>query len=244
MQNVIQIAGVIDATEAQMLIDCGVHYLGFPLRLDVHKEDLSEDAAAAVIRSLPPSTCGILITYLDQAQEIAGLCHYLGAPIVQLHGDVSTETLVQLKALVPDLQIIKSLIVRENDLENNPENNLADLSALVEELAPYVDMFITDTFDPATGASGATGKTHDWTISRKLVELSPKPVILAGGLKPTNVYQAIRTVRPAGVDVHTGVEAQTGRKSRAMVEAFTSEARRGFAEQSLKKCPAKSVPAE
>ena len=209
-----------------MLIECGVHYLGFPLRLDVHKEDLSEDAAAAIIRSLQPPTCGVLITYLDQAQKIAGLCRYLGAKIVQLHGDVSTEILVRLKALAPDLQIIKSLIVHERNLENN----LDQLSALVEALAPYVDMFITDTFDPTTGASGATGKTHDWTVSRKLVELSPKPVILAGGLNPTNVYQAIQTVRPAGVDVHTGVEDQTGRKSRSLVKAFVSAARRGFAE--------------
>ena len=91
-------------------------------------------------------------------------------------------------------------------------------------------MFITDTFDPATGASGATGKTHDWTVSRKLVELSPKPVILAGGLNPSNVYEAIRIVRPAGVDVHTGVEDSSGRKSRSLIEAFVNEAARGFAE--------------
>ena len=227
MHSLIQIAGIIDATEAQMLIDAGVHYLGFPLRLDVHKEDLSEDAAAAIIRSLQPPNHGVLITYLDQAQEIVSLCQYLGASIVQLHGNVTTETLAQLKASAPDLQIIKSLIVHKN--------NLTELTALVEELAPYVDVFITDTFDPTTGASGATGKTHDWTISRKLVELSPKPVILAGGLNPTNVYEAIQIVQPAGVDVHTGVEDENGRKSRSMINAFVSEARRGFAECSFKK---------
>lgn len=223
MHTLIQVAGVIDTSEARMLIDCGVHYLGFPLRLDVHKEDLSADAAATIIRLLQPPTCGVLITYLDQAREIASLCQDLGAPIVQLHGDVSNEALIQLKTLAPQLQIIKSLVVYKN--------NLADLTALLEELAPYVDMFITDTFDPATGASGATGMTHDWTVSRELVELSPKPVILAGGLNPSNVCEAIRIVRPAGVDVHTGVEDSSGRKSRELVEAFVNEAVRGFAEQ-------------
>lgn len=98
-----------------------------------------------------------------------------------LHGAVSPEILARLKTFAPALQIIKSLIVHES--------NLADLTAVVEDLAPYVNAFITDTFDPATGASGATGKTHDWTVSRKLVELSPKPVILAGGLNPSNVYE-------------------------------------------------------
>ena len=138
---------------------------------------------------------------------------------------VATKTLVQLKALAPQLQIIKSLVVYEN--------NLADLTALVEDLAPFVDMFITDTFDPTTGASGATGKIHDWTVSRKLVELSPKPIILAGGLNPTNVYEAIQIVRPAGVDVHTGVEDSSGRKSRSLVKAFVNEAVRGFAERGV-----------
>ena len=132
MHSLIQVAGVIDAMEVQLLIDCGVHYLGFPLRLPVHKEDLSEDTAAAIIRSFQPPNYGVLITYLDQAQEIANLCDYLGEPIVQLHGAVTIETLAQLKKLAPQLQIIKSLIVHEN--------NLADLSTLVGELSPHVDI--------------------------------------------------------------------------------------------------------
>ncbi len=69
-----------------------------------------------------------------------------------------------------------------------------------------MDAYITDTYDPVTKASGATGKTHNWEISKNLVELSAKPVILAGGLNPENVYDAILKVKPAGVDVHTGIE--------------------------------------
>jgi hypothetical protein len=53
-------------------------------------------------------------------------------------------------------------------------------------------------------ASGATGKTHDWRVSRRLVEVADKPVILAGGLNPENVKRAILEVRPAGVDSHSG----------------------------------------
>ncbi len=203
-----------------MLVECGVQYIGFPLRLTVHQEDLSENEAAAIIRSLRPPRYGVLITYRSEANEIYHFCQYLGVSIVQLHGNISKAELSRLKTLAPDLQVVKSLIVRGN--------NLSELEAKVRGLTPYVDAFITDTFDPTTGAWGATGKTHDWHISRKLVELSQRPIILAGGLNPQNVCEAICTVRPAGVDAHTGVEDPSGRKSRPLVEAFVTEAQKGF----------------
>jgi len=87
-----------------------------------------------------------------------------------------------------------------------------------------------DTYDAATGRHGATGKTHDWSVSRRLVELSPKPVVLAGGLNPGNVRAAIAAVQPAGVDVHTGIERPDGRKRRDLTEHFVAEARAGFAQ--------------
>jgi phosphoribosylanthranilate isomerase len=219
-QNLIQIAGVIDAAEAQMLQRCGIRYLGFPLRLPVHREDLTEEEAAAIIKSLAPPVFGVLITYLDEASEIAAFCHALGARIVQLHGDIDCDELKRLKTLDPNLTVIKSLVIGMRD-------NKA-LEATVSELSPFVDAFITDTFDPKTGASGATGKTHDWRVSRRLVKLTDRPVILAGGLTPENVKQAILEVRPAGVDSHTGVEDSSGRKSREKVRKFVSEAYEAF----------------
>ena len=219
-ENLIQIAGVIDAAEAQMLQQCGVHYLGFPLRLPVHREDLTEEKAAAIIKSLAPAVFGVLITYLDEAGEIAEFCHALGARIVQLHGDIQRAELKRLKTLDPNLTVIKSLVVGLRDDQA--------LEAMVSELSPFVDAFITDTFDPKTGASGATGKTHDWRVSRCLVELADRPVILAGGLTPENVKRAILEVRPAGVDSHTGVEDSSGRKNREKVQKFLSEAHDGF----------------
>lgn len=219
--NLIQIAGVIDAAEAQMLQQCGVRYLGFPLRLSVHREDITEDEAAMIIKGLVPPVFGVLITYLAEANEIAALCRSMGARIVQLHGEIHLEELKRLKTLDPTLTVIKSLVVGMHDDKT--------LEARVNELSPFVDAFITDTFDPKTGASGATGKTHDWSVSRHLAELSDRPVILAGGLTPENVKQAILEVRPAGVDSHTGLEDSTGRKSREKVEKFLSEAHEAFA---------------
>jgi phosphoribosylanthranilate isomerase len=98
LQNkLIQIAGVIDAAEAEMLQQCGIRYLGFPLRLPVHHEDLTEEEAAAIIKSLAPPAFGVLITYLNEASEIAAFCHALGARIVQLHGDINCAELKRLK---------------------------------------------------------------------------------------------------------------------------------------------------
>ncbi|MDP3910455.1 MAG: phosphoribosylanthranilate isomerase, partial [Gemmatimonadales bacterium] len=180
--NLIQIAGIIDEAEADMLVGCGVRYLGFPLRLPVHSEDLTEDSAARIIARLAPPCYGVLITYLDDARAIHDFAHQLGARIVQLHGDVAPRQLKALKLMDSGLVVIKSLVVGMHAQ--------AKLEEDVERLAPYVDAFLIDTFDPTTGASGATGRTHDWSTSRALVEISTRPVILAGGLTPENVRRA------------------------------------------------------
>jgi phosphoribosylanthranilate isomerase len=218
IKEIIQIAGIIDLQEAQMLTNAGVDWLGFPLRLPVHKEDISDEDAAKIIASLKYPNAGVLITYLSKAKAVIDLCRKLGTRIVQLHGNIPALEIERLRQL--QLTIIKSLIVKGN--------NFIELSEQVDAYSPLVDAFITDTHDPAIGADGATGKTHDWNISQKLVELSPKPIILAGGLKPENVGKAILKVRPAGVDAHTGVEGANGRKDREKIVQFVSEARKAF----------------
>lgn len=220
-RGMIQVAGVIDQAEAQLLIDCGVPYLGFPLRLPVNVEDLSEEAAAELISGFPPGVKGVLITYLDRAEAVIAFCRKLGVDIVQLHGPIAPEELAKIKTAWPELAVIKSLIVRGD--------NLDDLKLQIAATAPFVDAYITDSFDPATGAEGATGKTHDWAIDRALVAISPRPLILAGGLNADNVREAILTVQPFGVDVHTGIEGEDGRKDPVLVRRFVEEAKRGFA---------------
>ncbi len=204
-----------------MLINCGVPFLGFPLVLGYHREDLSVDAAAAIVAMFGHRATFFLITYLNRAREIIDLCRQLDVGMVQLHGETSLSELRRLRRKAPGLRIIKSLIVRGD--------NADALAAETSRFGPLVDAFITDIFDPVTGASGATGKTHDWSISQHLVRYSPKPVILAGGLNAENVRDAILTVCPAGVDVHTGIEGGDGRKRRDLTEKFLTEARAGFA---------------
>ena len=103
-----------------------------------------------------------------------------------------------------------------------------ELLQILKLFEPVVDASIIDNFDPASGASGATGKVHDWEISRRLVEISEKPVILAGGLNSENVFEAILKVKPAGVDAHTGLENLDGWKDKNKCLKFIKEANRAF----------------
>lgn len=225
MNKIIQVAGIIDVEEAKMLMELGVEYLGFPLRLPVNKEDLTEEHAIEVIKNINPPHKAVLITYLDNAQEIINFCDKLNVKVVQLHGSIELDELKKLKTLRKDIEVIKSLVITGD--------NFDELEEIVTTLTPWIDLYITDTFDPDTGASGATGKTHDWKISRRLIELSPKHVIIAGGLNPSNVREAILATKPAGVDVHTGVEAAIGRKDFELTKKFISECKQGFAELQL-----------
>ncbi len=204
-----------------MLLDAGVDWLGFPLEPEFHREDIPAQQVSMVISSLGIGDRAVLITYLRDAVEIAGLAHMTGSRRIQIHGDITAGEARRLKETNPGLFLIRALVVRPG--------NLGELLGMAREFGPHVDAFITDTWDPQTGARGATGKTHDWETSRRIVESSAKPVILAGGLTPENVGRAILQVRPAGVDAHTGVEAPDGMKDTALVRAFVKEARRAFA---------------
>jgi phosphoribosylanthranilate isomerase len=220
-QGAVQIAGVADADEARLLVDCGVDFLGFPLRLDFHREDCSEEQAARIVATLPARVAAVLITYLSEPREVAALARALGVRWVQLHANIEPEQVAELRGIAPQLSLAKSLVVRGSDA--------TVLRAAVGHYAPLVDAFLTDSFDPATGATGATGRTHDWRVSAELAAHSPLPLVLAGGLTPGNVRRAILAVGPAAVDAHTGVEGPDGRKRPELVSRFVAEARAGFA---------------
>ncbi len=223
LRNLVQIAGVKSLNEAKMLEDLGVDLIGFPLRLAFHTPDVTDDAARNIISELRDRSSAVLITYLSSAVEVSGFCSYLGVSTVQLHGEIKPSEVRVLKELRRDLTIIKSLIVRP-EYSKNP----GALAAWAAQYDPWVDAFITDTYDPKTTACGATGLTHDWEVSRIAAENLSRPLILAGGLRPGNVKDAIRQVRPAGVDSHTGVEDSDGSKSPELVAEFLEEAGKGF----------------
>jgi len=211
----VQIAGVSSLDEALAVERAGADALGFTVRLPSGVHDgLTEATARAIIARLPPFVSSVAITYVDNAREAVDLCRYLGATTLQLHGDFPTGELRLIRAALPHLKLIRAVHV------TGPE-------AVVKAraLERHVDALILDTYDPATGRGGATGKTHDWTISRELVAASRVPVILAGGLTPANVADGIRTVSPWGVDVHTGIEEPDGSRNHSKMRDFIARAK-------------------
>lgn len=231
LDGLIQVAGIRSLEEAHMLRACGADLLGFPLRLDFHQPDTSEAEARHIIEAVGAES-SVLITYEEDPARLIDLCRFLNVRTLQIHSEASPDILALIKAgtkmrqtsgprLSSGIQIIKSYVIGREIL--SPRQ-------FVQEYSSTCDAFITDTFDPQTGASGATGKVHDWKISAELVQHSLRPIILAGGLTPANVRQAIIAVCPAAVDVHTGVERADGSKDPEMVRTFVREALAGFAE--------------
>jgi phosphoribosylanthranilate isomerase len=211
----VQIAGVSSLEEAMAAEQAGADALGFTVRLPTGIHDgLTEAKARGLIAVLPPFVTSVAITYVDDAREAIDVARYLGVAAIQLHGDFPPSELPMIRAALPHLKIIKAVHV------GGPE-----AAALVRPFERRVDAFILDTYDPETGRHGATGKTHDWQISRDLVAKTRTPVILAGGLTPDNVADAIRTVRPWGVDVHTGVENADGTRNFEKIRDFIHRAK-------------------
>lgn len=211
----VQIAGVSSLEEALECERCGVDALGFTVRLPngVH-DGLTEAKARSIIASLPPFIAKVAITYVDNAREAVDLCRYLGVDTLQLHGEFPTRDIPLVKAGLPNLKILRAVHVTGKEA-----------LAKARSLQRHVDAIILDTYDAETKRHGATGRTHDWALSRQIVEQSRVPIILAGGLHPGNVEEAIATVRPWAVDVHTGVENEDGTRNFEKIREFVLKAK-------------------
>jgi phosphoribosylanthranilate isomerase len=190
--------------------------LGFTVRLPSGIHDgLTEAVARGIVAALPPFITSVAITYVACARDAVDVCRGLGVGALQLHGEFPNGELPLVRAALPHLKIIRALHV------TGPE-----AVAKARALERHADALILDTYDAATKRGGATGKTHDWTLSRQIAAAARVPVILAGGLTPDNVAEAMRIVRPWGVDVHTGVEDADGRRNPDKMRDFIAAVRR------------------
>lgn len=215
----IQIAGVSSLDEALFCSEVGVDAAGFTLELPQGPHDgLTTDKAASIIKPLPKGLLPVIITYVDNAEHASRLIATTDGKAVQFHGGISESELKIFRKLCPKVWTIGRVTV----------NGEAALIAAANFKAPLWDAIILDSSDPATGKIGATGLTHNWSISAQIVRKASVPVILAGGLNPDNVREAILTVRPHGVDAHTGLEDPDGARNFQKIMAFASEAAGAF----------------
>lgn len=206
----IQIAGLSTVEDVAFAFSAGVDAVGFTVGLpDGPHDGLTEEKVGAIVDGLPPFAATVTITYERTLDGLLRMLRICRTPVLQAHGLHDPDTILRLREEMPHLKVIKSISVTD-------ETSALGEVVVWERLA---DCLILDSVDPVSGRLGATGLVHDWTISREIVERSPLPVILAGGLTPENVADAIEAVRPWGVDVHTGVEID-GRFSRELVDRF------------------------
>jgi phosphoribosylanthranilate isomerase len=212
----IKICATTNLDDARVSLDAGANALGFILTTS--KRQVSPETVAAIVRDLPPSVEKIGVVVNETPEALRQLAEATGLTGFQLHGDEPAERLPDYRRALGLRKLIKTL--QAYDVLANP----AGLDAYLEH-SSAVDGFLLDSGSPT--ARGGTGQTFNWSAILPFVEgiKERKPLIIAGGLNPANVADAIRLFDPCGVDVVSGVELSVGRKDPAKLRAFISAAR-------------------
>jgi phosphoribosylanthranilate isomerase len=152
-----------------------------------------------IARSVSAPIATFLLTSRDEPRAIVEHVKQTGVNTVQLVDDtLGQDVWLAIRDALPSTRIVQVIHVRD---ESSIDLALA--------AAQHVDTLLLDSGNPAASVRelGGTGRVHDWSLSRKIVEQSPVPVFLAGGLNPSNVREAIKTVRPFGIDLCSGVRS-------------------------------------
>jgi phosphoribosylanthranilate isomerase len=199
MPTRIKICGLTRLEDAQRAADLGAAALGFNF-YPPSPRYIEPAAARAIIRRLPPFVvaAGVFANETDSGHVISQ-AREAGATTVQVHGP-RFPALDELRAV---FTLVVAVAVREGF---KPEE--------LRKIRPSA--YLLDAFDP--DRLGGTGRTFDWKAAREAKQYGP--IILAGGLTPENVAQAVREVRPFAVDVASGVESAPGIKDAAKLQAF------------------------
>ena len=194
----------------------GLNFFAGPRRIDVH-------TAADILGALPPMCTPVAlvdVTGGDVPQELREVLGRFRVCHLQLYGKVTSDTLARLRA-----DSLKPIVV-EHVLGGQFPDNVQQLLSAAAPNPPAAILLDAHR----EGLAGGTGTTADWNViaaARQAGRMSSwPPVILAGGLTPDNVAQAITTVRPWGVDVSSGVESSVCCKDHQRMAAFTAAARR------------------
>ncbi|GKS63524.1 N-(5'-phosphoribosyl)anthranilate isomerase [Nitrospira sp.] len=202
----VKICGITNREDAAIAVAAGADALGFVMYRKSPRF-VEPAVARAIITGLPPFVLAVGVFVNEEAQRVRGLVDECGFALAQLHGDESAGYCQQLGR--PALKAIR-LKDRGTFLALGEFQGRANIRG-----------FLLDAFSDQ--AYGGTGQTVDWTLAKEAARSTP--IILAGGLTPMNVAEAIAHVRPYGVDVSSGVEQSPGKKDPDKVKAFIQAAR-------------------
>ena len=199
----VKICGITNLDDALMAVEAGADALGFVF-FRGSSRFIAPENAAAIISRLPPfvQTIGLFVN--EESTTVNSVADHCGLDIVQLHGEESPDYCQTIRR-----RIIKAFRVK-------------DASSLVAMPEYHVAGFLLDAWSPA--AHGGTGTTFNWDIA--LQAATSRSIILAGGLTPDNIAEAVVAVCPYAVDVSSGVESAPGRKDAGLVRAFVAAAKK------------------
>ncbi|MFH1636899.1 MAG: phosphoribosylanthranilate isomerase [Candidatus Woesearchaeota archaeon] len=213
---IIQIYEITDVETAKELVKLGVNYVGVLTGKGKYPREVSYDKAREIFDAINGKAKGVALSMSSDISEICELVREVNPDILHLGaatGDITAAKIREIKKKFPGLKIMRSIFVTgEESIET------------AKSYEDAADFLLLDTLDK--GMLGATGKTHDWKISKKIVEEVKIPVILAGGIGLDNAKEAINRVKPAGLDSKTKTDKEGSHekdleKVRKLVEAIS-----------------------
>lgn len=225
MRTRIKICCIASLVEARLAIRSGADAIGLVGAMPSGPGVIDDTSIAAIASAIPPPIATFLLTAESTAQRIAEHVRRTGPSTVQIVSHLEpaqSERLVELLPMTRCVQVIHMEDERALDL--------------IPAYAPNAHAFLLDSGRPSlpTPEFGGTGRIHDWNLSAEFVRRSPLPVFLAGGLSAKNVGEAMRRVRPFGVDLCSGVRTD-GCLDRQKLVAFMEAVRQADAAQVLQR---------
>jgi phosphoribosylanthranilate isomerase len=210
----VKICCIASIEEARLAVARGADALGFVSEMATGPGVIPEEVIAAIAPHVPPPVARVLLTSALDIDVIADQTRRCRADVLQIVDHVGPAVLRALRTALPQTRIMPVVHV------TGPE--AVDLA---RQFAVEADALLLDSGNPNLPLKelGGTGRVHDWTVSRTIVDAVRVPVFLAGGLRADNVAQALRAVRPFGLDVCSGVRTD-GRLDPAKLEAFMAAA--------------------
>ena len=211
----VKVCGIKKIEDALKAIEYGADAVGLLVgQRHASNDFIDKKYAKSIVENLPPFCSSVLVTHLEESETIISLAQFIGVTTIQLHGNSTMEGALYIKKKLPYIKLIKALhVVDRSSIEKG------------HKFLRAVDAILLDTVNLNTGQVGGTGKIHDWNLSREIVTFYNKPVILAGGLNPENIQQAIKKVKPFGVDVNSGTKGKDGFKDYRKLKDFIYKAK-------------------
>jgi phosphoribosylanthranilate isomerase len=207
----VKICGITRKEDLDAAAAAGADAVGFVVGVASSPRNLSLNEAEKLIRQVPPFVKSVLVTVPRSIDDFETY-EKLNPDTIQIHGE-NLHAAASVRLRLPNTQLIGAVNAQ-----------LASDFDVVSRASRLFDAVLLDSF--ADGRYGGTGIVHDWELSKRVKQIiQTKPLILAGGLNPENVAEAVRTVEPYAVDVSSGVEQQPGIKDRKKIIEFIKNAK-------------------